>query len=80
MFKLEGFHTWVGMHPVKFGILWYQDAVQVILYQNVNLEYTKLLPERVINANSGYLFRMVKLDRRGGGHDTWVPMDAPSIF
>ena len=40
MVKLEGGHTWVGMHTVEYGILWYHDIVHGILNENVNTKNT----------------------------------------
>ena len=56
MVKSEGLHTWVGMHIVEYGILWYHDTVQGILNQNVNSKNTKPLSERVLKVHYGHLF------------------------
>ena len=63
--KSEGLHTWVGVHIVEFGILWYHDTVQVILNQNVDSKNTNPLTERVLKVHYGHLFWMVKSE--GGG-------------
>ena len=50
MVKLEGGggHSWVGMHPVEFDILWCHDSAEVILNQNVDSKNTKPLSERAL--------------------------------
>ena len=55
MVKSKGLHTWVGMHIVEFGILWYHDTVQGILNQNVNSKNAKPLSEGVLKVHCGHL-------------------------
>ena len=69
IFKSEGLHSWVGMYPVEFDILWCHDSVQVILHENVNSKNTKPLSERVLKRKYGH-FWMFKSE----GLHTWVGM------
>ena len=69
MVKSEGGHTWVGMQPVEFDILWYYDSAQVILNQNVDSKNSNQLTDRVIKKKYGHIW-MVKSD----GLHTWVGM------
>ena len=61
MVKLEGLHTWVGMHLVEFGILWYYATAQGILNQNVDSN-TNPVSERLLKGKYSD-FCIVKSDR-----------------